>query len=314
MPWLRARLLAAVEDYARGITVDASALRDAMPQIDPANPEALREALADASLFQPEDTPQQKAALARLETLLALVEGWVATVVDDAAADRLPQAGALRRGDPAPPGHGRARRAHVRHPGRPGTAAAPAARGGRDLAAADRVRGARRAGTRCGRTRTCCPPPRTSTTRTGSWPGGPTLDMSALDSELDAELKAASGRRAPARMPRTARTARPASGPSGRWDLGGRAFGCWTSRAGGPGSAAGPRAADGRRPRAAVVSPACRVRCPQAVDGVAAGQARACWRGRGVHRDPPLYPPGLSALSPGLHGFIHRLVDAAGAA
>ncbi len=95
VPWLRSRLLAAVEDYARGITVDASALRDAMPQIDPSNPEALRDALANASLFQPEDTPQQKAALARLETLLALVEGWVATVVEEAAGDRLPQAGAL---------------------------------------------------------------------------------------------------------------------------------------------------------------------------------------------------------------------------
>jgi putative hydrolase len=95
VPWLRARLLGAVEDYARGITVDASRLRDAMPQIDPANPEALREALAGAELFQPEDTPQQKAALARLETALALVEGWVATVVDEAAGTRLPQAGAL---------------------------------------------------------------------------------------------------------------------------------------------------------------------------------------------------------------------------
>ena len=95
VPWLRSRLLAAVEDYARGITVDAAALREAMPQIDPSNPEALREALSDASMFQPEDTPQQKAALARLETLLALVEGWVATVVEDAAGERLPQAGAL---------------------------------------------------------------------------------------------------------------------------------------------------------------------------------------------------------------------------
>jgi putative hydrolase len=95
VPWLRARLLGAVEDYARGITVDANALREAMPQIDPANPEALNEALSGAALFQPEDTEQQKAALARLETVLALVEGWVATVVDTAAGDRLPQAGAL---------------------------------------------------------------------------------------------------------------------------------------------------------------------------------------------------------------------------
>jgi putative hydrolase len=95
VPWLRARLLGAVEDYARGIKVDAAALRDAMPQIDPANPQALNEALSGAALFQPEDTEQQKAALARLETMLALVEGWVATVVADAAAERLPQAGAL---------------------------------------------------------------------------------------------------------------------------------------------------------------------------------------------------------------------------
>ena len=95
VPWLRSRLLSAVEDYARGITVDTSALRDAMPQIDPANPEALNEALAGAALFQPEDSEQQKAALARLETVLALVEGWVATVVDAVAASRLPQASAL---------------------------------------------------------------------------------------------------------------------------------------------------------------------------------------------------------------------------
>ncbi len=95
VPWLRTRLLGAVDEYARGIKVDAEALREAMPQIDPANPEALNEALSGAALFRPEDTPEQKAALARLETLLALVEGWVATVVADAARNRLPQADAL---------------------------------------------------------------------------------------------------------------------------------------------------------------------------------------------------------------------------
>jgi putative hydrolase len=95
VPWLRSRLLGAVEDYARGIKVDTSALRDAMPQIDPSNPEAINEVLSGAALFQPEDTPEQKAALARLETVLALVEGWVSTVVAAAAGDRLPQADAL---------------------------------------------------------------------------------------------------------------------------------------------------------------------------------------------------------------------------
>jgi putative hydrolase len=75
--------------------VAASPLQKAMQKIEPANPEAMREALSGAALFQPEDTPQQKAALNRLETALALVEGWVDTVVDAAARDRLPQAGAL---------------------------------------------------------------------------------------------------------------------------------------------------------------------------------------------------------------------------
>jgi putative hydrolase len=96
VPWLRASLLGAVADYARGMTVDAAKLRDAMPQVDLTDPEALREALSGTgALFQPEDTPEQKSALARLETALALVEGWVATVVDAAAGHRLPHAEAL---------------------------------------------------------------------------------------------------------------------------------------------------------------------------------------------------------------------------
>ena len=96
VPWLRARLLGAVEDYARGIKVDADSLREAMQQIDLENPEAaISGALSGAATFAPEDTEQQKAALARLETLLALVEGWVSTVVADAARDRLPDADAL---------------------------------------------------------------------------------------------------------------------------------------------------------------------------------------------------------------------------
>jgi len=95
VPWLRAHLLGAVEAYASGITVDIAKLREAMPDVDVTNPDALREALAGETLFRPEDTPQQKAALARLETALALVEGWVATVVDAASSGRLTHAPAL---------------------------------------------------------------------------------------------------------------------------------------------------------------------------------------------------------------------------
>jgi putative hydrolase len=95
VPWLRAHLLGAVEQYASGITVDMARLQEAMPDVDITNPEALQEALSGEGLFRPEDTPAQKAALQRLETALALVEGWVATVVAVAARDRLTHADAL---------------------------------------------------------------------------------------------------------------------------------------------------------------------------------------------------------------------------
>ena len=95
VPWLRAHLLGAVEQYASGITVDMARLQEASQEIDITNPEALRDALAGEGLFRPEDTPAQKAALSRLETALALVEGWVATVVGAVARERLTHADAL---------------------------------------------------------------------------------------------------------------------------------------------------------------------------------------------------------------------------
>ncbi|WKX72479.1 zinc-dependent metalloprotease [Streptomyces sp. XD-27] len=95
VPWLRSHLFGAVEGYARGIKVDTAKLEDAVGHLDPTHPEQLQEALQQG-MFQPEDTPEQKAALARLETALALVEGWVDAVVHAAAAPHLPSADALR--------------------------------------------------------------------------------------------------------------------------------------------------------------------------------------------------------------------------
>ncbi|MFE0463645.1 zinc-dependent metalloprotease [Kitasatospora sp. NPDC058965] len=95
VPWLRAHLFGAVEAYARGIKVDTSRMEELMGRLDLENPEALQEALGNG-LLQPEDTPEQKAALARLETALALVEGWVDAVVHAAAEPHLPQSSALR--------------------------------------------------------------------------------------------------------------------------------------------------------------------------------------------------------------------------
>ena len=95
VPGLRQRLFDAVDAYARGITVDRDAIERAMSDIDPQDPESMQRAL-QGGMFEPSVTPDQQAALARLETLLALVEGWVDDVVAAAAADRLPGAEALR--------------------------------------------------------------------------------------------------------------------------------------------------------------------------------------------------------------------------
>ncbi|MFF1957659.1 zinc-dependent metalloprotease [Streptomyces sp. NPDC058220] len=95
VPWLRSHMFGAVEGYARGIKVDTSKLEDVVGQFDPSHPEELQEALQQG-MFQPEDTAEQKAALARLETALALVEGWVDAVVHEAARTRLTGADALR--------------------------------------------------------------------------------------------------------------------------------------------------------------------------------------------------------------------------
>ncbi|HEU5008469.1 MAG TPA: zinc-dependent metalloprotease, partial [Jatrophihabitantaceae bacterium] len=84
VPWLRQRLMEAVESYARGITIDMSAIERAMGEVDPTNPESVQNALS-GGLFEPQTTPEQQAALRRLETLLALVEGWVDAVVAAAA-------------------------------------------------------------------------------------------------------------------------------------------------------------------------------------------------------------------------------------
>ena len=92
--WLRSSVLNLVEQYARGITIDTSALESLVGQLDPSNLEELGTQL-EGGLFEPQKTPEQKAVLERLETVLALVEGWVDDVVTQAAAPWMPAAAAL---------------------------------------------------------------------------------------------------------------------------------------------------------------------------------------------------------------------------
>lgn len=97
VPWLSTQLLNAVEAFARGMKVDMSGIEDFAQGFNPASltdPTAM-EQLLNQGIFEPKSTPEQIAALERLETLLALIEGWVQTVVTDALGDRIPGTVAL---------------------------------------------------------------------------------------------------------------------------------------------------------------------------------------------------------------------------
>lgn len=91
--WLRLHVISQVTGFARGIHVDTSALEELASRFDPSSPEELRDALQSGALL-PQKTPEQTEALARLENLLATIEGWVDVVTADATS-RLPAAGRI---------------------------------------------------------------------------------------------------------------------------------------------------------------------------------------------------------------------------
>jgi putative hydrolase len=95
VPWLRDHLISAVEDFGRGVSIDVSGIEDSLGRLDPTNPAAIQDAI-EGGLFEPKKTPAQEAALLRLETTLALVEGWVDEVVGQATAERMPAAAKLQ--------------------------------------------------------------------------------------------------------------------------------------------------------------------------------------------------------------------------
>jgi putative hydrolase len=95
VPWLRTHLYTAVRSYAEGITIDTSRFEQLAGSVDPHDPESLQRAMSEG-LFEPTATPAQQAALERLETALALVEGWVDTVTAAAAGAQLPSFAALQ--------------------------------------------------------------------------------------------------------------------------------------------------------------------------------------------------------------------------
>lgn len=91
--WLRLQLLSSITAFAHGIRIDTERLEALASSFDPSNPEELRDAMASGALIPPK-SPEQLAALERLETTLALIEGWV-DVVTARATVRLPKSVAI---------------------------------------------------------------------------------------------------------------------------------------------------------------------------------------------------------------------------
>ena len=104
-PWLVSYIRSAIVEYGRGIHIDMEAIQrqaeDAMQNFDPSqmNPETGENSFTIAlnnGIFTPEETPTQRAALSKLETALALVDGWADEVTTLAAGDRIPSISQLR--------------------------------------------------------------------------------------------------------------------------------------------------------------------------------------------------------------------------
>jgi putative hydrolase len=91
--WLRLQLLTSITEFAKGVRIDTDRLEQLAVDFDPQNPEELREAMTSGALIPPK-SEAQLAALARLETTLALIEGWV-DVVTAQATKRLPSSPAI---------------------------------------------------------------------------------------------------------------------------------------------------------------------------------------------------------------------------
>ncbi|WP_234988109.1 zinc-dependent metalloprotease [Demequina sp. NBRC 110056] len=94
-PWLPGHLHNLIERYAAGISIDLEALDEAVRDAGFTEPAKLQEALT-TGIFATHHSDEQRETLGSIETLLALIEGWVQEVTLRAAAPHVPSIGALR--------------------------------------------------------------------------------------------------------------------------------------------------------------------------------------------------------------------------
>lgn len=98
-PWLVSYIQSAIVEYGKGIHIDIDAIQRQAQSAFENMQENMQENMSfalDNGIFTPEESPAQKIALAKLETVLALIDGWTDEVSSLAAGDRLPSIEQLR--------------------------------------------------------------------------------------------------------------------------------------------------------------------------------------------------------------------------
>jgi putative hydrolase len=86
--WLRDQIATQVSSFAAGLKIDPESIQNLAQQIDPSDPTTFNLVIESGGLITPR-TPEQEQVLSRIETTLALIEGW-ADAVALASANRLP--------------------------------------------------------------------------------------------------------------------------------------------------------------------------------------------------------------------------------
>jgi putative hydrolase len=91
--WLRDSIVSQVSNYASDIKIDNQRINEIAEDFSATNPDELKRAL-ETGAFIAERSEEQQLVLDRIETVLALIEGWVEVVTEE-ATKLLPKAGAI---------------------------------------------------------------------------------------------------------------------------------------------------------------------------------------------------------------------------
>lgn len=91
--WLIDQITTQVIEFAAGLKVELTGLQEMVQQLDPNDPDSINQIMEASASFSSR-SPEQEAALGRIETLLALIDGYV-DAVSEQAGKRLPNISSL---------------------------------------------------------------------------------------------------------------------------------------------------------------------------------------------------------------------------